>query len=150
MDAVRRMTERLRELRLELRALDDRREAIRKEMVEIQGAAKVLHRFDPFAIIDEQTPSLYAHLDLRSKSIAEACTLILRETDEPATARELTNVLVREGRWPPNKPSSLISVISTLKRHPELFAKHGNEWTLTMSPTEFVNNGAKASRRRKA
>jgi hypothetical protein len=130
--ALDRMTQHLRELRQERKTVAARLEAIDAEIARIQAAIAVVREFDPFGTaIDDQSPSRYAHLDLRSTTLAQACAAILRETGEPATARDLLTVLLQEGRWPAEKNHHIISVHQVLNRHPELFAKQGNAWRLT-------------------
>src|SRR3989442_3651250 len=125
--ALERMTQLLRELRQERKTLAARVDEIDREIARLQTAIAVVREFDPFgAAIDDQFPSRYAHLDLRSTTLAQACAAILRETGEPATARQLLTVLLAEGRWPVEKSHHIISVHQVLNRHPELFVKQGN------------------------
>jgi hypothetical protein len=130
--ALERMTQRLRELRQERKTLAARLDVIDAEIARIQAAMQVLREFDPFgSAIDDQSPSRYVHLDLRSTTLAQACAAILRETGEPATARELLKVLLQEGRWPVERNHHIISVHQVLNRHPELFSKQAGAWRLT-------------------
>ena len=81
-------------------------------------------------MLDEQSPSAYAGLGLKSKTLAKACEAILHAKGQPASSRELLDILVAEGKLAHGKNSSLISVINALKGHPEWFSKLGDRWTL--------------------
>jgi hypothetical protein len=124
------MAERLRELRSELSQLDERRTAVLTEIQRIQSVATVVREFDPFTVLDEQSPSPFADLGLKSKTLAEACEAILGVKGEPASSRDLLDILVAEGKLAHGKNSSLISVINALKNHPDRFSKQGSVWAL--------------------
>jgi hypothetical protein len=114
---------------MELSQLEERREAVIKEIRRLESVAVVVREFDPFTVIDEQIPSPYAHLKLKSKTLTNACEAILRVKGE-ATSRELLDILVAEGKLLHGKNSSLISVINSLKSHPDRFWKDGITWSL--------------------
>jgi hypothetical protein len=144
MTPVERMTTRAGELTAEHRTLAERIKEIEAELERIQTALSVLREFDPFGEAPgDETPARFAGLDLKTPSLAMACASILREIGEPATARDLTNVLLRAGRWEAEKPSSLISVIQTLNKRTDLFEKVGKAWRLTnkLLPGEPARNG---------
>jgi hypothetical protein len=132
MDPLDRMIRRLAELIEERDTLTERVDEIQNEIGRIQGAIDVVGEFDPFGnSVDSRTPSRFASVDLKSPTLAVACAAILRETGEPATARDLVNVLMKAGRWGSEKPSHLISVIQTLKKRTDLFVRDGKAWRLT-------------------
>lgn len=137
--ALQKMAERLRELRSELSQLDEKRTAVVKEIDRIQSVAAVVREFDPFTVLDEQSPSPYADLGLKTKTLAKACEAILRAKGQPASSRELLDILVAEGKLLHGKNSSLISVINTLKNHPDWFIKRDKMWTL--NPALISKNG---------
>jgi hypothetical protein len=90
-------------------------------------------------VLDTEAASPYADLDLRSKTLAKACKAILRAKGQPATSRELLDILVAEKKLAHGKNSSLVSVINALKRHSNWFSKQGSEWTLV--PSLISKNG---------
>jgi hypothetical protein len=137
--ALQKMAERLRELRGDLTELDQKRAAVLDEIKRIQSVAVVLREFDPYTVLDEESPSPYASLGLRSLTLARACEAILRAKGQPASSRDLLDILVAEGKLAHGKNSSLISVINALKGHPEQFTKQDGMWTL--NPSSVSRNG---------
>src|SRR6266550_7614636 len=137
--ALEKMALRLRTLRSELVQMDKRRATILEEIDRIQSVAIVLREFDPFTVLDEESPSPYANLELKTKTLAKACEAILRAKGEPASSRELLDILVVERKLAHGKNSSLISVINALKKHPDKFVKQGKTWTL--KPALVSSNG---------
>ena len=137
--ALQKMADRLRELRSQLSQLDEQRAKVIKEIDRIQSVAAVVREFDPFTVLDEQSPSPYARLDLKALTLADACEAILREKGQPASSRDLLNILVSEGKLKHGKNSSLISVINSLKGHPDRFSKQDGMWTL--NPSLISKNG---------
>jgi predicted nuclease with TOPRIM domain len=101
--------ERLRELRMEPSQLDERRAAILKEIERLESVAVVVREFDPFAVLDEQSPSHHVYLDLKSKTLAKECEAILRAKGQPASSRDLLEIFVTERKLAHGKNSSLIS-----------------------------------------
>ncbi len=138
--ALKRMTGRLRELRSELTQLDQKRVAVSEEIKRLESVAAVVREFDPFTVIDEEIPSPYAHLKLKSKTLTNACEAVLRVKGE-ATSRDLLDILVAEGKLIHGKNSSLISVINALKSHPDRFWKDGNTWSLNPALLPSLPNG---------
>lgn len=102
------------------------------EIEQIEGSMAVLRRYavlQQLPGVDEDLAAPYG--DLTSQTVPEACATILRKRGgEPATARELLKILVAAGKLQQEKESTHVSVIAALKRHPELFQKVGNAWTL--------------------
>jgi len=131
--ALTRIAERLRELRKELSELDEKRAAVRQEIERLEPVAVVIREFDPYMVLDDQSPSPYADLRLKSLTLAQACGAILRAKGQPASSRELLDILVAEGKLTHGRNSSLISVINALKGHPDWFSKQGSQWTLNPS-----------------
>ena|SRR5207302_1413231 len=127
--ALAKMAQRLRDLRGELSQLDERRAVVLKEIQRLESVAVVVREFDPFTVLDSQSPSAFADLDLKSKTLAKACEAIIRAKG-PATSRELLDILVAEGKLAHGKNSSLISVINALKGHSDWFSKQGEKWVL--------------------
>ena len=125
------MAERLRDRRQKLLELDATRASVLQEIEHLESFAHLLRELDPFIVVDEQTPSPYAKLGLKSLTLARACEAILRAKGQPASSRDLLDILVAEGKLKHGKNSSLISVINALKGHPDWFIKQGSEWTLS-------------------
>ena len=148
MNPFERMVQRLPELIEERDTLTERVAEIQKEIERIQAALETVRENDTFG-----ESSRFSHLYLKEKTLAEACAAVLRETGQSATARDLTNVLFREGRWASDKESNLIGVIQILKRRTDLFEKAGppaggkQAWKLTnrLLPEAPAKNGHDAN-----
>lgn len=132
-DPLIRMANRLRELQVDQRKLATQVERNRLEIEQIESAMAILRRYATLGQlpgVDEDLAAPYG--DLKSLTVPQACAVILRKRGgEPLTARELLKILVKAGKLPQEKDSTHISVISALKRHPELFTKVGSAWTLS-------------------
>jgi hypothetical protein len=140
-DPVRRLAERLQELRREdaealakMTELGAKRREIAAEIARLDETAGVLRSLVPggwLPHVDEDAPLPYG--DLKSKTVPQGIVTILRQRGEPATTREILDILIK-GEKVADKQSSHINILNVLKKNPKLFTRIGKTWGLAEWP----------------
>jgi hypothetical protein len=104
------------------------------EVARIQSAMEVLREYVPMGVlpgIDENIAAVYGNL--KGMTIPDGIAKILRLRREPATARELLEILAQAGKIREANQNAHISVLGALKRNPHRFRRVGGAWTLIES-----------------
>jgi hypothetical protein len=142
-DPLKRMADRLRELRDEDSVLAERRAVIATEIERLESAAATLRQFAPVGrlpYVDADAP--VAQGDLSNMTLPKAALAIMRSLEHGATTRELLELLIKAGKLDPSKGNTNhINLLNTLKRHTEWFKKDGSIWTFIGDRSLAASNG---------
>jgi hypothetical protein len=104
------------------------------EIAKIQAAMEVLREYVPLGLlpgIDENIAAVYGNL--KGMTVPDGIATILRMRREPATARELMEILVQAGKVRGPTQNAHIGILGALKRNPQRFRRVGSTWTLVQS-----------------
>jgi hypothetical protein len=128
------MAARQRQLLAEVNKARQEIEEKSAEIARIQAALEVLRDYVPLGVlpgIDENIAAIYGNL--KGMTVPDGIAKILAMRGEPATARELLEILVQGGKMREVNNVGHISILGALKRNPERFKRVGGAWTLVGS-----------------
>ncbi len=121
--------------------LGARRREIAAEMAKLDETAGVLRELVPggwLQFVDDDAPLPYG--DLKSKTVPQGVVTILRQRGEPATTREILDILIKSGKVA-DKQTSHINLLNVLKKNSKLFTRIGPTWGLTEWELVVARNG---------
>jgi hypothetical protein len=128
------MAARQRQLLAEVNKARQEIEEKSAEIARIQAALEVLRDYVPLGVlpgIDENIAAIYGNL--KGMTVPDGIAKILAMRGEPATARELLEILVQGGKMREVNNVGHISILGALKRNPQRFKRVGGAWTLVRS-----------------